>query len=105
MSGSSDGFQTKSSRASRKPSILSSRHAASSLGIGSTLSSTSSTVMLGGRILTCCPVRISAVQFTNAGIPPLSFSRPNRSEEHTSELQSLRHLVCRLLLEKKNDKN
>src|SRR5215212_11652536 len=27
--------------------------------------------------------------------------RPARSEEHTSELQSLRHLVCRLLLEKK----
>src|SRR5437899_8100697 len=27
-----------------------------------------------------------------------------RSEEHTSELQSLRHLVCRLLLEKKNEK-
>src|SRR5471030_3564411 len=26
---------------------------------------------------------------------------PRRSEEHTSELQSLRHLVCRLLLEKK----
>src|SRR5205814_4217484 len=26
---------------------------------------------------------------------------PARSEEHTSELQSLRHLVCRLLLEKK----
>src|ERR1039458_1301965 len=26
---------------------------------------------------------------------------PYRSEEHTSELQSLRHLVCRLLLEKK----
>src|ERR1039458_10414694 len=25
---------------------------------------------------------------------------PGRSEEHTSELQSLRHLVCRLLLEK-----
>src|SRR5436853_3544627 len=29
---------------------------------------------------------------------PQSYSR---SEEHTSELQSLRHLVCRLLLEKK----
>src|ERR1039458_3488950 len=28
-----------------------------------------------------------------------------RSEEHTSELQSLRHLVCRLLLEKKNKTN
>src|ERR1039458_10766071 len=26
-----------------------------------------------------------------------------RSEEHTSELQSLRHLVCRLLLEKKQN--
>src|SRR2546425_6199108 len=26
-----------------------------------------------------------------------------RSEEHTSELQSLAYLVCRLLLEKKND--
>src|SRR5437899_7689596 len=29
---------------------------------------------------------------------------PRRSEEHTSELQSLRHLVCRLLLEKKNER-
>src|SRR5215212_11513447 len=28
-----------------------------------------------------------------------------RSEEHTSELQSLRHLVCRLLLEKKKKTN
>src|SRR5438045_9152787 len=27
----------------------------------------------------------------------------SRSEEHTSELQSLRHLVCRLLLEKKKN--
>src|SRR5438045_1573502 len=30
--------------------------------------------------------------------------RQKRSEEHTSELQSLRHLVCRLLLEKKKTK-
>src|SRR3712207_8195192 len=29
----------------------------------------------------------------------------NRSEEHTSELQSRQYLVCRLLLEKKNTKN
>src|SRR5205814_6083444 len=28
-----------------------------------------------------------------------------RSEEHTSELQSLRHLVCRLLLEKKKKRS
>src|SRR5438045_6634012 len=36
--------------------------------------------------------------------PMHAFRRPApamRSEEHTSELQSLRHLVCRLLLEKK----
>src|SRR5205814_10526522 len=51
------------------------------------------------------------------GICWLSFGRPStarltkrstpstsRSEEHTSELQSLRHLVCRLLLEKKKKK-
>src|SRR5437899_6091520 len=31
-------------------------------------------------------------------------ARASRSEEHTSELQSLRHLVCRLLLEKKKKK-
>src|SRR2546422_7547117 len=30
---------------------------------------------------------------------------PRRSEEHTSELQSRLHLVCRLLLEKKKKKN
>src|SRR5437899_8510550 len=30
-------------------------------------------------------------------------ARVRRSEEHTSELQSLRHLVCRLLLEKKKN--
>src|SRR5262245_61133221 len=32
---------------------------------------------------------------------PFAETREQRSEEHTSELQSLRHLVCRLLLEKK----
>src|SRR5690554_7087533 len=30
---------------------------------------------------------------------------PARSEEHTSELQSRPHLVCRLLLEKKNNRS
>src|SRR2546425_7054024 len=33
------------------------------------------------------------------------FSAWGRSEEHTSELQSLAYLVCRLLLEKKKKKN
>src|SRR2546425_8134082 len=36
--------------------------------------------------------------------PAVTHSAPNqRSEEHTSELQSLAYLVCRLLLEKKKD--
>src|SRR2546425_4201817 len=41
---------------------------------------------------------------TSIGLPgnlPLSRARIVRSEEHTSELQSLAYLVCRLLLEKK----
>src|SRR5262245_10085863 len=35
------------------------------------------------------------------GFGEIRSSHDGRSEEHTSELQSLRHLVCRLLLEKK----
>src|SRR2546425_6885779 len=35
----------------------------------------------------------------------VQFRRGERSEEHTSELQSLAYLVCRLLLEKKKKKN
>src|SRR2546425_5988143 len=39
--------------------------------------------------------------------PPRGFCQSSlpRSEEHTSELQSLAYLVCRLLLEKKKKKN
>src|SRR2546427_8619136 len=38
----------------------------------------------------------------NLGIDPIGASGEERSEEHTSELQSQSNLVCRLLLEKKN---
>src|SRR2546425_6231763 len=38
---------------------------------------------------------------TPSGERKRSISRGKRSEEHTSELQSLAYLVCRLLLEKK----
>src|SRR5437899_5729554 len=38
------------------------------------------------------------------GAGPPARPGAGRSEEHTSELQSLRHLVCRLLLEKKKKK-
>src|SRR5690349_22838487 len=38
-------------------------------------------------------------------LAPASTAPGHRSEEHTSELQSRRDLVCRLLLEKKKKKN
>src|SRR5437899_8965466 len=43
-----------------------------------------------------CPTPIYSSDYDWIGV--------GRSEEHTSELQSLRHLVCRLLLEKKKKK-
>src|SRR5947208_13358023 len=43
--------------------------------------------------------RLAAVLFALRLLPP---AHARRSEEHTSELQSPDHLVCRLLLEKKN---
>src|SRR5262245_63812951 len=52
-------------------------------------------------------IKIGATKPTSdsARMPDGSLSQPiERSEEHTSELQSLRHLVCRLLLEKKKKK-
>src|SRR5258705_9993696 len=51
------------------------------------------------RVLTL-PI-LGAVFYLTAKLAP----RMGRSEEHTSELQSLRHLVCRLLLEKKKISN
>src|SRR5205814_7267863 len=43
--------------------------------------------------------------YTTVGVgTEVAEGKEERSEEHTSELQSLRHLVCRLLLEKKNTK-
>src|SRR5258708_14165324 len=50
------------------------------------------------------PVSIRKFPTTRSRISRRSSSR-RRSEEHTSELQSPDHLVCRLLLEKKKEKN
>src|SRR5262245_60459769 len=52
------------------------------------------------------PLR-SALRATGIMLPSRDRSAvlTSRSEEHTSELQSLRHLVCRLLLEKKKEKD
>src|SRR5687768_18285009 len=46
----------------------------------------------------------SAPEATTEPILSMSSSSEERSEEHTSELQSRLHLVCRLLLEKKKKK-
>src|SRR5690625_5980647 len=43
------------------------------------------------------------LDISNTGQMPSSGTNFKRSEEHTSELQSRGHLVCRLLLEKIND--
>src|SRR5947208_12924655 len=45
-----------------------------------------------------CTTRLSAERYARA------LASTDRSEEHTSELQSPDHLVCRLLLEKKKNK-
>src|SRR2546429_3831758 len=55
--------------------------------------------------LRCPQDTITSRECPNSLVLPGSFLHHNsacRSEEHTSELQSRLHLVCRLLLEKKN---
>src|SRR2546422_5456060 len=69
---------------------------------GSFVRVASSLVLLGGRPLHAdalgnVQLRISQL----AGLELTRFRGHPRSEEHTSELQSRLHLVCRLLLEKK----
>src|SRR3989339_2117018 len=56
------------------------------------------TLSLHDALPICC-VRSTAITCRRNCRP-----RPGRSEEHTSELQSLTNLVCRLLLEKKKKK-
>src|SRR5205814_2975426 len=48
-------------------------------------------------------LRFRATGKLPSGAKVVALATVNRSEEHTSELQSLRQLVCRLLLEKKNN--
>src|SRR2546422_3328823 len=59
----------------------------------------------GDAVLVQCRYRAPAVpgrvREQVGGAITLDLARPVRSEEHTSELQSRLHLVCRLLLEKK----
>src|SRR5947208_1402476 len=60
---------------------------------------------IAGRLLLLDPELVDGLPllFDLLGVPdPENPTPPGRSEEHTSELQSPDHLVCRLLLEKKN---
>src|SRR5260370_22484733 len=66
------------------------------------LASMATTYSFGGRndVPSIVPV---ALRVHGARPSTLSIRRTRRSEEHTSELQSHLNLVCRLLLEKKNE--
>src|SRR5690625_7031678 len=88
--------------------IISSRHPPSSLLFPYTTLFRSITALLPARTAADCPVpgrgdgsrapdgrRPRSLRTGSAG--------NGRSEEHTSELQSRGHLVCRLLIEKKKD--
>src|SRR3712207_6846586 len=59
-------------------------------------------------LMTLCASCTSIQALKDAGIEKADLFiavTPNRSEEHTSELQSRQYLVCRLLLEKKKNIN
>src|SRR5947208_5478099 len=72
---------------------------------------TSATVIYTLSLHDALPISPVTVQQTYADLVPVVTLVPSqayagraaRSEEHTSELQSPDHLVCRLLLEKKNN--
>src|SRR2546425_4467560 len=55
---------------------------------------------------TVCCLRVRASNPSRPSLSPakMKSASAQRSEEHTSELQSLAYLVCRLLLEKKKKK-
>src|SRR2546429_3220369 len=58
----------------------------------------------GPRSVLCVVVETTSACGIGLGWTPAATSPAMRSEEHTSELQSRLHLVCRLLLEKKKNK-
>src|SRR5258708_32052970 len=58
----------------------------------------------GGRVRERPSILRSSCRPEDGGETRAAMARTRRSEEHTSELQSPDHLVCRLLLEKKKKK-
>src|SRR5437879_9082162 len=80
------------------------------LGVGITLTGCSKGVSSGGRVDASATIRIQSVTVREEIFPRRVeavgslLALEERSEEHTSELQSPMYLVCRLLLEKKKKK-
>src|SRR5258708_10734832 len=88
---------TKVSRESnsvRKSALRAKATSAMKRAVSSRMAGPSVSVFCGKTIGSCCRVSSSARR-------KYSVKKVRRSEEHTSELQSPDHLVCRLLLEKK----
>src|SRR2546430_7041245 len=62
---------------------------------------TGDSIAVSGVCLTALDIKAKSF---SADLAPETWARTSRSEEHTSELQSQSNLVCRLLLEKKKNK-
>src|SRR2546425_12503226 len=89
-------------------SAVSSQSPDTRLDLDSTLHRWGAPIIQGSRWVGCRlddtgPWCVAPVRRQPAAPPPDGVER--RSEEHTSELQSLAYLVCRLLLEKKKIKS
>src|SRR5439155_22755876 len=89
------------------PSRITSKPATSSstlrLSASATIPSTSTSEFVRSSLRSAATAlgRFSAASASSKSICRWRFDASTRSEEHTSELQSRGHLVCRLLLEKK----
>src|SRR5256884_5011692 len=85
-------------RASVRFAYIASRCAAECCGNASPIETDDSSSQ---RMSGCCSSALSEASVSASKSAAYCASGIGRSEEHTSELQSRLHLVCRLLLEKK----
>src|SRR5690348_17581275 len=76
------------------------RHTGESFDLVATVMATQTAITDPGSL---APEHISVLQLARAPTTVADIASDVRSEEHTSELQSPVHLVCRLLLEKKKN--